>query len=111
MPNSGELLPKVKILFKEAITKGKMALDVDRVPRGAKWRTRREGDTFTKFGGGTKPLNAYLIDKKIPTRLRDKIPVLAIGSEIIAIAGVEISDKVKTTPRTLEAYIIETTNN
>lgn len=31
----------------------------------------------------------------MPSRLRDQIPVLASGNEILVIAGVEISDKVK----------------
>ena len=96
------------ISYKDALSRGLMTLDVDSVPRGAKWRTRKDGDTFTKFGGGTKTLNAYLIDIKVPTRLRDKIPVLAHNSEILAIAGIQIADRVKVTPKTLEAYIIET---
>ena len=36
-----------------------------------------------------------MIDKKVPVRLRGVIPVLADGNEVYAIAGVEISDKVK----------------
>ena len=65
------------------------------MPKDAVWRFRQDGDVFTKFGGGTKKLKSYMIDKKIPLRLRDQIPVLASGNEIYAIAGVEISDKVK----------------
>jgi tRNA(Ile)-lysidine synthase len=95
------------ISFKPARERGLMVIDADKLPRAARWRTRREGDAFTKFGGGTKPLAAYLIDRKIPVRLRDRIPVLAAGSEIFAIAGVEISDKVKTDKDTLEAYVLE----
>ncbi|MCL2586833.1 MAG: tRNA lysidine(34) synthetase TilS [Firmicutes bacterium] len=106
-PEFGTVNVKKTISFKDAVTRGEMVLDVDAVPKGAKWRTRRDADQFSKFGGGTKPLNAYLIDKKIPNRLRDKIPVLAVGSEILAIAGIEIADKVRVGPRTLEAYIVE----
>ena len=50
---------------------------------------------FEKFGGGTKKLKSFLIDKKIPVRLRDYIPVLADENEVYVVAGVEISDKVK----------------
>ncbi len=70
-------------------------LDYRLVPKTAVWRFREDGDVFTKFGGGTKKLKSYLIDKKIPLRLRNSIPVLADGNEVYAIAGVEISDKVK----------------
>ena len=70
-------------------------LDYRLVPKTAVWRFREDGDMFTKFGGGTKKLKSYLIDKKIPLRLRNSLPVLAEGNEVYAIAGVEISDKVK----------------
>ena len=72
-----------------------MLLDYRKVPKDAIWRFRQEGDMFTKFGGGTKKLKSFMIDKKIPLRLRDITPVLASGNEILAVAGVEISDKVK----------------
>ena len=97
------------IKWQEALGRGMMVMDVDKLPRNAKWRTRKDGDMFTKFGGGTKTLAAYMIDKKIPARLRDRIPVLATDNEIYAIAGIEISDKVKTNNRTLEGHVIEIT--
>ena len=65
------------------------------MPRDVVWRFRKSGDIIEKFGGGTKKLKSYLIDKKIPLRERDFLPVLASGIDIFAIAGVEISDKVK----------------
>lgn len=105
--NFGTIIVSKTISFKQAITKGLMVIDTEKLPRTAKWRTRNNSDTFTKFGGGTKPLSAYLIDKKVPARLRDKIPVLADGNNILAIAGIEISDKVKTDETTVEAYILE----
>ena len=85
-----------------------LIMDVKSVPKNAIWRTRKNGDMFTKFGGGSKSLKNYLIDKKIPNRLRDTLPVLAVGSEILCIAGVEISDKVKVTEDTKMAYVVST---
>jgi len=70
-------------------------IDYNKLPKGAEWRYRREKDIFEKFGGGTKTLKEYFIDKKIPARLRNFIPVLAKGNEIYVIAGVEISEKVR----------------
>jgi tRNA(Ile)-lysidine synthase len=61
---------------------------------------------FEKFGGGTKPLRSYLIDKKIPTRLRDSLPVLASGNQILCILGVEISESVKIDKNTKMAYAV-----
>ncbi len=72
-----------------------LLLDYRKVPKDAKWRFRQEGDMFEKFGGGRKKLKSFLIDKKIPQRKRNFIPVLCDGNEVYAIAGVEISDKVK----------------
>ena len=60
----------------------------------------RRGDEFTKFGGGTKKLGDYFTDKKIPARLRGSVPLIADGSKILVVGGVEISDGVKITERT-----------
>ena len=79
-------------------------VDYNKIPKNAVWRSRKEGDMFTKFGGGTKSLKEYFIDKKVPTRLRDITPVLAVGNEILIVAGVEISDKVKIDENTKTAY-------
>lgn len=74
------------------------------VPEGAVFRFRREGDEFTPFGGHKKSLKKYLIDKKIPRRIRDSLVLLCRGSTVLAIVGVEISDSVKITDRTEAAY-------
>ncbi len=70
-------------------------VDAKKIPTGAVWRFREDGDLIEKFGGGTKSLSDYLIDKKVPSRLRRNLPVLAVNNEILIIAGVEISNKVK----------------
>lgn len=69
--------------------------DQRKLPKDAKWRYREDGDVFEKFGGGTKKLKSFLIDRKIPVRVRDYIPVLASGNEVYVIAGVEVSEKVR----------------
>ena len=71
-----------------------LRLDYDKLPLGCVIRSRREGDEFEKFGGCTKSLKRYMIDKKIPKDMRD-LPVIAKGSEVYAIFGTEISEKVK----------------
>ena len=72
-----------------------LRIDVSKIPQTAVFRTRKEGDVFKKFGGGTKSLKDYLIDKKIPQRERDKLLLVADGSEVLVICGVEIADSVK----------------
>ena len=84
-------------------------IDVKKLPSDVKWRTRQNGDVFTKFGSGEKKLKDYFIDKKIPASKRDNIPLLASGSEIYCVLGYEISDKVKIEQNSKYAYKIEYT--
>lgn len=70
-------------------------LDLDKIPVDTVIRTRKDGDVFTKFGGGTKSLGDFLTDKKIPLKGRDSLALLACKNDVLAIFGVAISDKVK----------------
>ncbi|MBR1983683.1 MAG: tRNA lysidine(34) synthetase TilS [Clostridia bacterium] len=69
-------------------------LDKDKVLSGAIIRYKEKGDVFTKIGGGSKKLVDYFTDKKIPKRLRDYLPLVAVGSEILAILDLTVSEKV-----------------
>lgn len=73
---------------------GAQYIDVDKLPDGAVFRLRRDGDYICKFGGGTKSLGDFLTDKKIPLRKRGELVVLVVGQEVYAVVGVEISAKV-----------------
>ena len=95
------------ISYKLAIQRGLCVIDADKLPRKAKWRFRLDGDMFEKIGGGTKKLNAYMTDKKIPARLRPTTPVLALDHEVFVVGGVAISEKVKTDRDTIDAYVLE----
>ncbi len=75
--------------------KSGLYLDLDKVPKTAVIRFKLDGDLFTKFGGGTKPLAEFFTDAKIPLRERDSIPVIADGNDILAIFGIAISQKIK----------------
>ena len=82
-------------------------IDASKLPSNAIWRNRQEGDTFSPLGlGGTKKLKEYFIDKKIPQRMRDEIPVLAVGNKILIVADVEIADELKVTDETKQFYKI-----
>ncbi len=84
----------------------KMIFDSLKLPQDCEIRTRKDGDVFTKFGGGTKKLKDYFIDKKIPQRLRGDIPLICKGNEVYVILGEEISDKVRIDSNTKSAYIV-----
>lgn len=78
--------------------------DLDKIPLNAVFRTRMDGDNFTPFKSGSKKLKKYLIDKKIPSRKRDGLTLIACGNEVYAILGVEISDKIKIEKNTQNIY-------
>lgn len=98
-------LPNGTLYIGSDYIEGSLRVDIDKIPTDAVIRTPMEGDTFTKFGGGTKPLNRYLIDKKIPARLRSSIPLVASGNNVLVVCGVEISESVKTDEQSTIYYI------
>ena len=82
-------------------------IDAEKLPQDAVWRFRKEGDVFSPLGlGGSKKLKDYFIDKKIPQRMRNEIPVLAVGDKILAVADIEIADEIKITADTKRFYKI-----
>lgn len=83
-----------------------LKFDEDKVPEGAVVRFARTGDKFEKFGGGTKSLGDFFTDKKIPLRVRKKIPVVAVGADIYCVCGVEISEKIRITDKTVNVGFI-----
>ena len=62
--------------------------------KSAVLRTRRAGDFIAPLGmgGRSKSLSDYLTDRKLPYPLRDRVPVIARGSEILWAAGVGVSE-------------------
>lgn len=80
---------------------GALAVDLDAFPADCVVRTRREGDVFTPFGGGTKSLKKFLTDKKIPARQGRMLPLVAREQTIYAVCGVQIADSVKITDKTV----------
>lgn len=54
------------------------------LPAGAVVRGRRPGDRLRPRGlGGRKKLQDYYIDRKLPRRLRDAMPIIAYGSDVL----------------------------
>lgn len=97
----------VKRTKKLEVQKDALIMDTKKIPETAIWRTRKNGDVFAKFGSGAKALKNFFIDKKVPNRVRDFIPVLADGKNILCVLGYEISDTVKVTEDTKMAYIVK----
>jgi len=50
-------------------------------------RSRKAGDEIT-LSGGTKTLKALFVDRKIPQGERERIPVLALGEQVLGVWGI-----------------------
>ena len=56
-------------------------------------RARKKGDRFTPLGmSGTKKLKDFFIDQKVPRRLRESIPIIVCGKDILWITFYRQSD-------------------
>ncbi len=76
-------------------------LDYDRIKNDLSVRTRQPGDFLTVGkDAGRKKLKKYLIDSKIPRMDREKLVLLASGSEVWWIVGYRISGSCRVTENT-----------
>ncbi len=82
--------------------------DADRFPPGVAARSRAEGDRFHPLGApGSKKLKDHLIDRKVSRFVRDGLPLLACGADVLWVVGVGIADGVKVTAQTTRVLEIE----
>lgn len=86
---SVQQIPKSEIKFGDGLY-----IDPDRVPKGAYWRMLEEGDSILKFDGKNRKLKQFLVDKKVDSTTRNKLPLLMYGSKCLVVYGVEISSMV-----------------
>ncbi len=70
--------------------------DYDKLGENPVIRKRRSGDMISNTkSGGSKKLKDYMIDAKIPSNLRDEVPVLAVGSKVCWVVGYRMSEAFK----------------
>lgn len=70
-------------------------VDASKISNNAVWRTRRIGDKFAKIGTGSKKFNDYLTNSKVDHEIRDRMPILANGDNVLVVAGDDVSENVK----------------
>lgn len=71
-------------------------------------RTRRDGDVIQPLGSsGHMKLKKYLMSKKIPQHERDSLVLLTDEKEILWVAGIGLSDKIKTSTKTTHVLKIK----
>lgn len=82
--------------------------DYESLNVGINIRNRRDGDVFKPYkSNGTKKLKEYFIDNKIPRDIRDNIPLITRGNEVVWIIGYKINDKFKVTENTKKVLKLE----
>ena len=75
--------------------------DMDRLSESVTVRRRRDGDRFTPLGmSGSKKLQDFLTDAKVPRNRRDSIPIVLADNKIIWIVGHRTADHAKLTSAT-----------
>ncbi|MCR4653947.1 MAG: tRNA lysidine(34) synthetase TilS [Eubacterium sp.] len=81
--------------------------DYDKINYNLVMRFRRSGDRIVvNAKGGSRKLKDYMIDCKIPRRLRDQVPLLASGSSVFWVVGHRISEDCKVTDDTRRVLVI-----
>lgn len=71
-------------------------------------RPWRPGDRFRPLGSpGTKKLQDYFVDSKVPRWERRRIPILVAGDRIVWVAGFRIDEAFKLTPKTKRVLRIQ----
>ncbi|MDD5382705.1 MAG: tRNA lysidine(34) synthetase TilS [Candidatus Margulisbacteria bacterium] len=71
-------------------------------------RNRSEGDRFIPLGmKGSKKLQDFFVDEKIPAENRDSVPVVESGARVIWLAGLRLDDRAKVTKNTKRVVKLE----
>lgn len=86
--------------------------DYEKIAQPLIIRTRRKGDFFSPLGmKGSKKLKDFFIDEKVPRDVRNQIPLVCCGSDIVWIIGYRISEKYKVDKKTKKRLILEFKEN
>ncbi|MFH1684102.1 MAG: tRNA lysidine(34) synthetase TilS, partial [Candidatus Margulisiibacteriota bacterium] len=71
-------------------------------------RNRNDGDKFIPLGmKGSKKLQDFFVDEKIPSEFRDYVPVVESAGKIVWVGGHRIDDRAKVTKRTKKTVKFE----
>ncbi|NLF82537.1 MAG: tRNA lysidine(34) synthetase TilS, partial [Candidatus Gastranaerophilales bacterium] len=82
--------------------------DLSRVKGRLVLRARQAGDVIQPFGmQGKMKLKKYLINRRIPEYLRDEIPLLTDGNEVLWVVGVGTSELIRVTGLPTHKIVVE----
>jgi tRNA(Ile)-lysidine synthase len=84
------------------------SFDLDKVGRELVVRRRRPGDRFQPLGmSQTKKLQDFMVDSRIPSSWRDRVPLTCSPKQILWVVGWRIDDRVKITENTKEVLRLQ----
>lgn len=87
---------------------GRQVVDADVLGGEVVLRHREDGDRIQPFGmTGTRKVKDYFGDLGIPLEMRDRVPIVACGSEIVWIVGYAVSGKFAVGETTRRGLLIE----
>lgn len=82
--------------------------DLGRTGRELTVRNRKPGDRFQPLGmAQTKKLQDFMVDARIPSSWRSRVPVVCSPEHILWVVGWRIDDRVKITSKTREVLKLE----
>ncbi len=85
-----------KVIGSDDVVYGEgLFVDFNKISTNAIWRTRKQGDRFSKIGTGSKKLNDYFTNNKVDYELRDELPILAVDENVLVVLGDDVSENVK----------------
>lgn len=85
-------------------------IDYDKIKDSLHLRTRREKD-FISLPTGSKKLKKFFIDQKIPSDIRQTIPLIVDGNEVVWVVGDRLNTRyyvTRQTTKVLEIKVIKT---
>lgn len=83
-------------------------IDLDAVGKGLTVRARKPGDRFCPLGmEGTKSLQDFMVDAKIPRSWRGRVPLVCSPDSIVWVVGWRIAEGAKVTDGTRQVLRLE----
>jgi tRNA(Ile)-lysidine synthase len=108
---SQTLLPRQALPDLKALPPTRRALDADKVKSldaPLVLRTRLPGDHIQPLGcPGTKKLQDYFVDAKVPKDLRDKTPLVCSGSQVLWVFNGPVNERFKVTEDTQTVILLD----